>query len=267
MQFTKRTALAQRLTVAVLLALGLVGSPAFASIVTVTSHSLTVVAGDGGDGDIDFDHDTQLNRTSTTSADEGSSHSATTLHWSADAANTYALFDFSFDQQRGGREDASQKLPFAETYDYLTFTVSQDTSYRLSGAFGEQGKSWILSQATLIDKANTQQPLFEDVSESQVSSNEHFVLGVANDGDRSNSTAGSLSGNLTAGHTYQLFFHEYIYDLYYPDPGATAAGSLRLEIGNVPAVPEPAMLTIWSLGALSCAVAACHRRGCQVFCT
>jgi hypothetical protein len=52
--------------------------------------------------------------------------------------------------------------------------------------------------------------MFEDVSASDNTMNESFVLGVSGDGDRTNNTTGNLSGNLIAGHDYEFYFNIWI---------------------------------------------------------
>ena len=81
------------------------------------------------------------------------------------------------------------------------------------------------------------------------------MLGVAGDGDFSNTTQGSLTGTLLAGHQYEFYFEDFIQAFPQTDFGATATGCITLSIGGatgggacgVAAVPEPGSLALAGL--------------------
>jgi hypothetical protein len=76
-----------------------------------------------------------------------------------------------------------------------------------------------------------------------------FTLNLAGPpGNAATSVFGSLSGILTAGHTYEWIFHEFTTARSGADNGATASGSASFQIS---AVPEPSSLPLLSLLALT----------------
>jgi hypothetical protein len=138
--------------------------------------------------------------------------------------------------------------------------VNTDTTYSLSGMFsatdvGSPGR--VYSNVLLYDQgAGTM--LFQDWNDSYSTANESFILGVAGDGDVSNFTIGSLTGNLLAGHNYRLFFKDFIQAYPTADQGASATGCVTLAIGGATgggscgtSVPAPAPLALFGLGLLA----------------
>jgi hypothetical protein len=88
--------------------------------------------------------------------------------------------------------------------------------------------------------------LAHDWHQSGSTRDESFTLGVMG-GDTTNDIVGSLTGSLTAGHTYQWIWHDQMDAYPVSDEGAFATGDLSLTIERS-VVPEPTTLTLLGLG-------------------
>ncbi|MEX2173151.1 MAG: PEP-CTERM sorting domain-containing protein [Pirellulaceae bacterium] len=242
---------------------------AHGALINVVSSYVAVEAYNYGAGtfyDSEVDIQTDLDRTNTIEAIAGASRSTTTLDWRGD--DEFAVLNFDMDHVR-----APAYGSLAQTYENsLQFTATEITTYALSGLYRlTSGDRRIYSDVYLFNHTMGL-VLFEDYNYSDTTANtanEQFVLGTAGDGDLGNYTVGSLTGTLQAGHTYGLYFHNYIGAYPAVSTGtATADGFVRLEIGDVPTnqgvVPEPASLTIFGVGSLCFALAAYRRRKQQL---
>lgn len=133
-----------------------------------------------------------------------------------------------------------------------SFAVTANTNYYLSGDYNVQdmtssGEVYLYSY--LLDITNGIF-LSVDLQVSHNTRNEHFVLGGSG-GDASNYSPGSLSGNLIAGNTYEYYWYATIHGYPDADGGASAVGNFTLVLGDgAAAVPEPASITMFALGAL-----------------
>ncbi len=234
-------------------------APSHAAVVTVTSSNTSVHAADTSNvgASTVSDTGTGLNRVAIISAVDGNASSTTTLTWTS--ALGFTEFRFDLVQSVG-----ANPTPFSNTSsdsNVLLFTVDSNTTYEISGLWTLNGTAVVTSDVHLSDET-AGGFLFVDRSVSFNTPNEVFVLGTPNDGDFNNTTAGSLTGTLTAGHSYAFYFADSINVGQTGSTFASAEGFLRLQIGSPPvtgAVPEPASVGLWSLGALGCALAA-HRR-------
>lgn len=144
------------------------------------------------------------------------------------------------------------------------FTVDADMTYNLSGTYSVTdvtSPGIVFFDALLYDLTAGLQ-LFGSQTESRDTTNESLVLGVGG-GDYFNAAhVGSVSGNLIAGRTYQLYFHAFTRAAAPSgDGGAIATGNVTLQLGSgVDAVPEPASLAMWGLGALGMAIQVRRRK-------
>lgn len=225
-----------------------------AAVVTITSNEVHTaqIYDNGGQGHYDFDdyYGTTIPTTdfllesSNLSADQ---YAKTTLNYSAAGGQTVLDAQFSFSRQ-GGQYDSSR------TYGVMSFTVDADTTYKITGNIAvddiaADGSSVVHFGTYLVD--TTSGYLEDTYHQSRNTTDESFVLGVAGgDWYYYMRPGSSLTGSLVAGHQY-LWRYE-AFNQAYPDAdsGATATGAFNLTIGEAAAVPEPATLTIWGLGAL-----------------
>lgn len=138
----------------------------------------------------------------------------------------------------------------------MLFTVDANTTYSLSGKFDvtdvtSPSPGSVHFVGYLVDLTTTTY-LFLSEQFSRETANESYVLG-GNGGDWGNSLAGSLTGNLIAGHNYK--WHSLASIVAYTvtgDGGASAEGDITLKIGSggTTTVPEPSSLAMWGIGAL-----------------
>lgn len=140
----------------------------------------------------------------------------------------------------------------------MTFTVSENTTYSLSGNFQVEDSGASSGYVHYSSQLSRIYPLTNHLaqslsSENQTSvntTNESFVLGGLG-GDHYSDSSGSLTGELVAGGEY--FWRTYIVFQDNKDEGnrAIARGNFTLTLGNgATPVPEPASLAMWVVGAL-----------------
>jgi len=156
-----------------------------------------------------------------------------------------AVFSSVFDQSREGLYGSSSG-GIAST----NFSSDVDVPYVASGTFLSSNGYPALG-GYLYD-STTSAYLYNSVQRS--SSGAAFTLG-GTDGNYYNYFSGSLTGTLLAGHNY--IWAASASNIAFPgtDDGATTSGNVTLTIGTpqVPVVPEPSGIAIWSLMALGVA--------------
>lgn len=127
-----------------------------------------------------------------------------------------------------------------------TFDVDADTTYALGGSFANtSGQTFLFS--SLFDQS-TATYLFDNYQDNHAFNPFTANLGATN-GNLQNQYAGSLTGTLLAGHTYEWLVHGQTGATYATDDGATATGSAILSFGDDPPteiVPEPASIAVWA---------------------
>jgi hypothetical protein len=181
----------------------------------------------------------------------GEAYSKNAIDWYVSAGQT--ILSLGTNHQRTGTQ-----FSYASSYAILSFTSDSNEPYELTGSYnvadvGANGE--VNVNVKLIDLTlNTN--LFFNVQYSKSTQNEQFVLGNSG-GDFSNTLVGGLTGNLIAGHNYQLNAYGQIQAYAGTDSGASAFGNFTLKIGTV-AVPEPASLP--TLGVALAATLVVHRR-------
>ena len=124
-----------------------------------------------------------------------------------------------------------------QTQSETRFIPTVDTTYSIDGFYNMSGPAGTHTFFDVIFRDITDPLiLFQDLSLSNSTANESFVLGVAGDGDTNNFNVGALSGNLVAGHWYLLEFSAVIGDSdgsSIAHIAATADGSINLNVGQV----------------------------------
>jgi hypothetical protein len=196
--------------------------------------------------------------TSVNQANDGYSSTATSLIGSEG-------FQASFAHFRAGT--AVGENDGLTGYVYVGFTTDSDASYSVSGSFMNSSSSFTRLASYLYDITNSPPdvPLF--VSDQGYADRDNalpVMLTVGgNDGnvpgyqDRIPAYPTSLNGTLLAGHTY--YWYARVESQWDPDAERPASfGGVSLQFSE--AVPEPATLTIWGLGAIGCALAAYRRK-------
>jgi hypothetical protein len=163
---------------------------------------------------------------------------------------TDTVLDIRFDHSREATEFS---LGFSQGT--LYFTVDADVGYTLDGSYvaNDLEGLTVYQRAYLYDETDGLF-LFAGLQQSRVTPNESFLLGLA-EGDFSNSVAGSLTGTLVTGHTYEFYYRSYINT--FPTPGgapASANGFVRLIL-----TPEPSSAVLLAFGLAG--LAARRRRG------
>jgi hypothetical protein len=225
--------------------------------ITITSNAMTAYAYDGTSGGNGANFNgTSIPSSTSLNASDGPSSSQNYIDWTTNGSQTILSWDM--EHKRIGQLNST-----AETYEGgLYFSSDADTTYDLSGYYvvtdaATSSSGWVGQIVQLYDfTANIY--LFANHQDSRSTHDESFTLGGLS-GDYSNSLAGSLTGNLLAGHNYQLYFDIRTLAIPDGDAGASALGNLTLKIGEAPAaVPEPLSAIVWGCLVALCAVC-CHR--------
>lgn len=201
---------------------------------------------------------TSIPTTYSLDAVQGPSQSLNDIVWTTDGSQT--VLSIGMEHDRTGEAYVSHSS-FAYTSSEdpwdgvglpLTFKVSEDTTYSLSGTYkvtdvGDEGRD-VFQFARLHD--NTASVNLYNSSQSSTNvHNQQFDLGGA-----------GLTGTLLAGHEYAWSFRASIA----PgggDLGASAEGNFTLTIGQPSAaVPEASCVLVWSLLSLAVTGYGCYRR-------
>lgn len=145
-----------------------------------------------------------------------------------------ATLSNTFTQSRLGNQGL-----FAEAYQSLYFTADANTTYSLSGSYQATDLTTAggLYYWTYLYDFSGGGYLAYSSQQSESTLNESFVLGGAG-GDSDNYFAGSLSGNLIAGHSYQWYYDVYTHAYPDSDGGASATGNITLKIGGGAPAPD-----------------------------
>ena len=182
----------------------------------------------------------------------GDAYSKNAIDWYESGGQT--ILSLGMEHKRTGTQ-----YSYASSYAILNFIANSNEPYELSGYYdvsdvGANGEVNLTAQ--LIDLTSNAN-LFFNVQYSKSTPNEQFVPGGTG-GDFSNTLIGSLTGNLIAGHIYQLNTYGHIQAYIATDSGASALGNFTLKIGEAAAVvPEPLSLLVWGVVALT--IVAVHR--------
>lgn len=190
----------------------------------------------------------------TLNAAAGDVYSKNAIDWDVSGGQT--VLSLGVDHKRTG--DLASYAATANPLNALTFVANSNEPYELSGFYnvtdvGASGYDQIY--ADLLDVVSGD--LFVNEQDSQSTPNQHFILGGTG-GDLINNLYGSPTGNLIAGHTYQLFFGLFTGAPFAADSGASALGNITLKIGTATATPEPLSVIVW--GGLILGVVVVARR-------
>jgi hypothetical protein len=226
--------------------------------ITITAGYNNVFALHGSGAFFEENSDTfdSLPETGLLAATAGLWHAKTSYDLREQGGQT--TLDWEFVHTRAG-----YSFSVAKSYGYIHFIPDEDTSYSISGLYNVTGGPPSRQVVTLLDLTTGHDDLLDryhlhSLNRSIVTQDQSLVVGTPT-GDVSN-VFGSTTGTLTAGHTYELY---YSYEVDAPlagDLGAIAVGNLNLTLAEPAAVPEPASLAIWTLGALGCAIGTYRRR-------
>jgi MYXO-CTERM domain-containing protein len=230
----------------------LVSFTANASPITITNSSIGSYARDGLVGGV-YDVDTSvLFGSRSLLAVDGGSSSATDINWVDTGSG--ALFDFDMNHTRTGAH-----YSISESYaSALYFTANENTTYNITGQYTvddvtSAGRSY---SDVFLQNITSGYTMFRDYSYSDNTVDESFTVGIASEGDMSNTFAGSQAGNLIAGNQYRFQFNNYVQAYPTADGGSSATGCVTLSIGGATgagscgssSVPEPMPLTLLGAG-------------------
>jgi hypothetical protein len=226
---------------------------------TIVNNATATYVQTGSGSDFDFYTGTAIPSSVLLNASRDGYYSKNQLDYSQSASGAWLTNRLS--QKRDG-VSGTYSQGYAST---LQFTVDAATTYDASGSFaathaGAAGRVYM--QAYLFD-LTLGRTLFSSFQYSLNTASESFILGGSG-GDYSNGFAGSLTGTLVAGHTYEWYFNSYIY-ADRQDSGASATGDMNLKLGDggdgFKAVPEPAAVAMWSIaGALGLVITRRRKR-------
>ena len=213
--------------IALVTLVALIATPAFAVNITLndggTSFIRSTAYGGGTTDGSETYYPTSLPSSGSVNAGAGESRTTT------DYTLSNADFEFTFDHARTGAPYA-----YSESYGSLKFSVDANSGYVLEGVYTATDETgWRTAMEIHLYDWTAGDYLFQNFQGSTFTPNESFTLGLE-DGDLSPELLGSLTGNLIAGHQYQLYFlidiSNYTNQLTTP---ATASGTLSLSF-----VPE-----------------------------
>lgn len=240
---------------------GLAAMQAAASPITIVPSSLIGAwAGDDFGNSASDDTSTEFG---TRSVSVTYGRNSSTAQIDLQDSGSGALLDFDFYHVRVGESRARAGFQL----DPLRFTVGEfDISYSLSGLYSMTGSANRLSAQTILQDTGTGEFLFYELQDSDDKADESFRLGAPKVGGSNNSTSGSLTGTLLAGHSYAFRAYWSVLAMPRTDSGATATGCLTLSIGDATGggqcglgvVPEPGSLAL--VGAALGGVVAMRRR-------
>jgi hypothetical protein len=234
--------------IALVTLVALIATPAFAVSITLNGGSSSFIkstAYDGTDYDAPSHYPASLPDSGTVYANGGESSATTSYTLSNEG------FEFTFDHARTGTDTA-----YSESEGSLYFSGDSDGSYVLGGvytAIDEQGR--LTSMEVRLYDQTTRDYLFRNLQRSNTTPNESFTLGLE-EGDLSSILVGSLTGTLRAGHEYQLYFRDYIYN------GAAEATTLATATGTLSLIfaPEPSTFLLFASGLVGLAAVRRRRR-------
>ena len=209
----------------------------------------------GGSIIIDSPSSTTIPLTTTLTATAGDSSSITNVNYSGTANSATLSWDMlhTMDNTNGLNEIGC--CSYAGTRNNtLVFTADVDAIYEISGFYNTSGliATETILDVYLLDITFGGHTLFEDYSESYFTPDESFVLGDAYDADEYNSTVGSLTGNLIAGHSYEFMINASLaaFDRTSETEAVTnATGNITLNI-TATTVPIPAAVWLFGSGLL-----------------
>lgn len=148
----------------------------------------------------------------------------------------------------GTRDGSGGSL--AGTQGEMIFSVSQDTTYLLSGWFavhdnGVAGAVELRGELYDMDTSLPDYMLFWNEQSSKRTTDERLELGEQG-GDEAGGgiLQGSLQGTLRAGHTYRYLFVANSGANIHDDDGASSEGQVILMIGSPTGLPEPGSLPL-----------------------
>ena len=172
-------------------------------------------------------------------ATSGGSSSKTTYDFSF--SGDTGAFKFDFDHVRAGAGNTA-----AQSVGQVRFSVTNEVLYSFDGIYTLAGERRIVQKVHLQDETLGFATVFLNRQESRTTTNESFTLGLL-EGDNSNFLAGSISGTLTAGHTYRLDYNYLIHRVPASGGGATSLGNFNMNITPIPA-PGAALLAMMGFG-------------------
>ena len=126
-----------------------------------------------------------------------------------------------------------------QTVAVFNFTVDEGVNYTAAGSFSVVSPDgrFIYLYGSLFDW-DLNSFAFESWQRSVSTPNESLTLGQSG-GDESNTSSGSLTGTLVAGHHYEFYISAYVSSRISPSTTpATASGVLSLHLSQAPEVPS-----------------------------
>jgi hypothetical protein len=200
-----------------------------ASAITITRNDFLAIANDEiNDLESETSQGTAIPTSTTVDAIDGNAHSKNVINWSISGGQT--ILSYEVDHTRTGTVESNST---SETPSPIEFTANSSEPYELSGFYNvtDVGASGTVIYGCTLYDVTSGNILFENSQGSRNTTNEQFVLGGAG-GDFYNEVNGTLTGNVIAGHAYQLVFGFRISTWPNADSGASALGNFTLAIGT-----------------------------------